>query len=277
MILTDDNFASIVARRRGGTRASTPTSAVRRYIFTSNAPEAVPFILFAVSGGRIPLALPVMEILAIDLGTDLVPALALGAEPPSPASWTGRRARRQRSPRDPRRCSSRSLLYLGSIQSLAVMAVVLPRCTGRTATPGSGSTCPTTGRLYHQADGMALAAVVFTQIGNLFAQRTERVSDPRRSGGAASRQPPRLGGHRHRARPRRCCIVYVPVCSTIFGHGPVRRRLAGSASSPWSRRCSSPTSCARRSCDGATHRPDPSDRPVDPVRAGRWRCMMDSS
>ena len=52
------------------------------YIFTSNAPEALRFILFGLSGGRIPLALDVMHILAIDLGTDLVPALGLGAEPP---------------------------------------------------------------------------------------------------------------------------------------------------------------------------------------------------
>ncbi len=48
------------------------------YIFTSNTPEAVPFILFAFSAGRIPLALNVMHVLAVDLGTDIVPALALG-------------------------------------------------------------------------------------------------------------------------------------------------------------------------------------------------------
>src|SRR5690606_32451899 len=52
------------------------------YIFTSNTPEAIPFMLFALTGGRIPVALPVMHVLAVDLGTDMVPALGLGAEPP---------------------------------------------------------------------------------------------------------------------------------------------------------------------------------------------------
>ena len=46
------------------------------YIFASNVPEIVPFILMALF--NIPLALTVAQILAIDLGTDLLPALALG-------------------------------------------------------------------------------------------------------------------------------------------------------------------------------------------------------
>lgn len=45
-------------------------------------PEAVPSVLFLLSGGTIPLALTVMEILFIDLGTDMIPALGLGREDP---------------------------------------------------------------------------------------------------------------------------------------------------------------------------------------------------
>ena len=84
MILTDDNFASIVHAVEEGRAVYANIRKFVTYIFTSNTPEAVPFVLFALSGGRIPLALTVMQILAIDLGTDLVPALALGAEPPEP-------------------------------------------------------------------------------------------------------------------------------------------------------------------------------------------------
>ena len=84
MILTDDNFASIVNAVEEGRAVYANIKKFITYIFTSNTPEAVPFILFAFSGGRIPLALTVMQILAIDLGTDIVPALALGAEPPEP-------------------------------------------------------------------------------------------------------------------------------------------------------------------------------------------------
>ena len=84
LILTDDNFASIVAAVEEGRAVYANINKFITYILTSNAPEAVPFILFALSGGRIPLALNVMQILSVDLGTDIVPALALGAEPPEP-------------------------------------------------------------------------------------------------------------------------------------------------------------------------------------------------
>ena len=52
------------------------------YIFNSNMPEAVPFIFYLFSRGAIPLPLTIMQILAVDLGTDMVPAIALGAELP---------------------------------------------------------------------------------------------------------------------------------------------------------------------------------------------------
>ena len=84
MILTDDNFASIVNAVEEGRGVYANIKKFLTYIFTSNTPEAVPFILFVFTRGRIPLALTVMQILSIDLGTDMVPALALGAEPPEP-------------------------------------------------------------------------------------------------------------------------------------------------------------------------------------------------
>ena len=52
------------------------------YILTSNIPELVPYLAFVLY--RIPLPLTVIQILAVDLGTDMLPALALGAEPPHP-------------------------------------------------------------------------------------------------------------------------------------------------------------------------------------------------
>src|SRR5574341_74227 len=84
MILLDDNFASIVNAVEEGRTVYANIKKFITYIFTSNTPEAVPFILFAFSGGRIPLALNIMQILSIDLGTDILPALTLGAEPPEP-------------------------------------------------------------------------------------------------------------------------------------------------------------------------------------------------
>ncbi len=82
MILTDDNFASIVNAIEEGRAVYDNIRRFVAYIFTSNVPELVPFILFVLF--KIPLALTVMQILAIDLGTDMIPALALGTEAPEP-------------------------------------------------------------------------------------------------------------------------------------------------------------------------------------------------
>jgi magnesium-transporting ATPase (P-type) len=174
MILTDDNFASIVNAVEEGRAVYANIKKFITYIFTSNTPEAVPFILFALSRGRIPIALPVMQVLSIDLGTDMVPALALGVEPPEPGLMS-------RPPRDLKEhVINRSLLFrayafLGLIQSLGAMAAFY-FMYWTNGYWGRWVDLPSTGTLYHAATAMALAAVVTTQIGNLFAQRTERES-----------------------------------------------------------------------------------------------------
>jgi magnesium-transporting ATPase (P-type) len=174
MILTNDNFASIVEAVEEGRAVYANIKKFATYIFTSNTPEAVPFILFALTGARIPLALDVMHILAVDLGTDMVPALALGAEPPEPGLMD----------RPPRKLSehvitprmlARAYLWLGMWQSLAVMAAFF-WMFWTNGHWGQWLDLPSQGPLYRAATGMALATVVATQIGNLFAQRSERLS-----------------------------------------------------------------------------------------------------
>ncbi|RIK36164.1 MAG: ATPase [Chloroflexi bacterium] len=174
MILTDDNFASIVGAIEEGRTVYANIKKFTSYIFTSNTPEAVPFILFAFSGGRIPLALTIMQILAVDLGTDLAPALALGAEPPEPGVME----------RPPRRLDEhvitpgllvRAYLWLGPLQSLAAMAAFyFMYWTNGYA--GQWLDLPDSGLLYQAATTMTLGAVVTTQIGNLFAQRAANTS-----------------------------------------------------------------------------------------------------
>lgn len=174
MILTDDNFASIVNAIEEGRAVYANIKKFITYIFTSNTPEAVPFILFALSRGRIPLALNVMQILSIDLGTDIVPALALGAEPPEPGIM-------DRPPRNLKEHTItpallvRAYFWLGPVQSLATMAAFYLQywLNGYWR---QWFDLPSSGSLYRSATAMALAAVVTTQIGNLFAQRTERIS-----------------------------------------------------------------------------------------------------
>ena len=174
MVLLDDNFASIVNAVEEGRSVYANIKKFAGYIFTSNTPEAVPFIVFAFSGGQIPLALGVMHILAIDLGTDLVPALALGAEPPEPGVMD-QPPRRRDEHLVTRRMMLRSYGWLGPLQSLAAMAAFF-LVYWSAGYRGQWLGLPDSGALYQSATALALAAVVTTQIGNLFAHRTERHS-----------------------------------------------------------------------------------------------------
>ncbi|MFO7634673.1 MAG: cation-transporting P-type ATPase [Caldilinea sp.] len=174
MVLTDDNFASIVAAIEEGRSVYANIKKFTSYILTSNTPEAMPFIIFALSGGRVPLALNVMQILAIDLGTDIVPALALGAEPPE-AGVMAQPPRRLAEHVITRSLLVRAYLWLGLMQSLATMAAFyfLYWTQGYW---GQWLDLPDSGWVYHAAAAMALSAVVMTQIGNLFAHRSETTS-----------------------------------------------------------------------------------------------------
>jgi potassium/sodium efflux P-type ATPase len=174
MILTDDNFASIVNAVEEGRAVYANIKKFTTYIFTSNTPEAVPFIIFALSRGLIPPALTVMEILSIDLGTDLIPALALGAEPPEPGTMDcpPRSLKEHVITRD---LLLRAYVWLGLPQSIAAMAAFY-FMYWTNGYWGQWINLPGEGWLYRAATTMALAAVVCTQIGNVFTQRSERVS-----------------------------------------------------------------------------------------------------
>jgi calcium-translocating P-type ATPase len=174
MVLTDDNFASIVNAVEEGRAVYANIKKFITYIFTSNTPEAVPFILFAFSGGRIPLGLNIMQILSIDLGTDMLPALALGVEAPEPGLMN-RPPRNLKEHVITRGLLLRAYAWLGLLQSLAAMAAFY-FMYWTNGYWGQWIDLPSQGALYEAATAMTLGAVVATQIGNLFAQRTERVS-----------------------------------------------------------------------------------------------------
>jgi magnesium-transporting ATPase (P-type) len=83
IILTGDDFGAIINAIEEGRGVFDNIRKFITYIFSSNVPELVPFIVTA-SLPLVPLALSVRQILAIDMGTDLFPALALGIEKPEP-------------------------------------------------------------------------------------------------------------------------------------------------------------------------------------------------
>ncbi|MBI2964034.1 MAG: cation-transporting P-type ATPase [Deltaproteobacteria bacterium] len=167
VVLLDDDFATIVAAIEEGRAVWDNVRKFITYIFTSNVPEIVPFLSFALLG--IPLPLTILQILAVDVGTDLLPALALGAEPPL--------ARVMLDP--PRRRTERLLSgavlaraygFLGIIEAAAAMGnyfLVLWLGGWSWATP-----LPAESLLYRQATTACLVAIVILQVANLFACRS---------------------------------------------------------------------------------------------------------
>jgi magnesium-transporting ATPase (P-type) len=169
VVLLDDHFATIVAAIAEGRATFGNIRRFLTYHLTDNVAELTPFVVWALSGGKLPLALGVLQILMLDIVTDLLPALALGAEPP--------RKDHMPAPMAGKHLIDASLLrrvfgVLGPTQAtfeMAAFAVVL-------AVMGWSVGDATTGtRTVAMASGAAFIAVVLGQIGNAFACRsTER-------------------------------------------------------------------------------------------------------
>lgn len=176
MVLTDDNFATIAAAIEAGRRVYDNIRKFIFYIFAHATPEVTPFIVFALSGGAIPLPLTVLQLLAIDIGTETLPALALGREPAEPGLM--RRPPRRRTEaiiRIP--MVLRAWLFLGTIAAALGMAGFFYVLLGAGWHPGD-PTGPGTPlhHAYLQATTMTFFGLVAGQIGTAFAARTERAS-----------------------------------------------------------------------------------------------------
>ena len=177
MILTDDNFASIVNAIEEGRAVYANIKKFTTYIFTSNMPEALPFISFVFSGGRIPLPLTVMQILAVDLGTDMVPALGLGVDLPEPGIMDGP-PRSLKAHLIDARLLLRAYGWLGMIEGLFSMIafywVYWTRGFLGVWMPLPGPAAAPV--LYATATTATLSSIIPEQIGNVFACRSERAS-----------------------------------------------------------------------------------------------------
>jgi Ca2+-transporting ATPase len=82
VVLTDDNFASIVAATEEGRRQYDNIRKFVRYLLSSNVGELVAIVINLLTGG--PLILLPVQILWMNLVTDGVTAVALGVEPGAP-------------------------------------------------------------------------------------------------------------------------------------------------------------------------------------------------
>ncbi|MDQ0119100.1 magnesium-transporting ATPase (P-type) [Pseudarthrobacter defluvii] len=168
LVLLDDHFGTIVAAIEQGRATYANIHRFLTYHLTDNVAELTPFVIWALSGGHFPLALGVLQILALDIGTDLLPALALGAEPP------GRRVLARPPERRhlmDRRLIIRVFCILGPVEAAVEMAVFSAVLAGGGWTRGQVPPAP----LLMAASGAAFTAVVLGQLANAFACRSATV------------------------------------------------------------------------------------------------------
>ena len=124
LVLLDDDFATIVAAVEQGRATFANIRRFLTYHLTDNVAELAPFVVWALSGGRFPLALGVLQILALDIGTDI----AAGRSPSAPsrrAATCLSRPADARPPARPARCCARAFGVLGPAEAVVEMAAFL--------------------------------------------------------------------------------------------------------------------------------------------------------
>ncbi len=223
VVLLDDNFATIVEAVRYGRSVVTNIGKFITYILVANVSEAVPFL--AMVALRIPAALTVLQILAVDLGTDILPALGLGAEPPE--AGVMRLAPRPRDrPLLNRAVMVRAYLVLGLVESLMAMGgyLLVWNHSGvgwdelRRLAPSlvHGTAAPAVEALQHQATTIAFCLIVAGQMGALLSCRSDR-----RPAWEMVRIPNRLLALGLVSEPVvASALVLLPPVATLFGMAP---------------------------------------------------------
>ncbi|MGZ8481904.1 MAG: cation-translocating P-type ATPase, partial [Candidatus Limnocylindria bacterium] len=172
LVLVDDNFASIVAAIEEGRAVYDNMRRFIGYHFSANVGELTAFMVWGLSGGAVPLPLVVMQVLAIDLAANQIPAMALGSERAEPGTMS--RKPRPRSEHLLDRPTFVRIAGIGSLEGIAAMACfffayVLAGWRPWEHLAGSGT-------LYLEATTMTMAGIIFAQVGAAMAWRTNRES-----------------------------------------------------------------------------------------------------
>ncbi len=167
MILLDDNFATIVNAVEEGRTVFDNIKKFIVYILASNIPEILPFIAFVLFA--LPLPMPVQLILAIDLGTDMLPAIALGQE-----KGEGDIMKRPPRAREEKLLTNQVLFTAYGIKG-PIEAIAGFFCYFAVLFEGGwkfGEQLANNNPLYMQAITAFFSAVIICQIANVFASRT---------------------------------------------------------------------------------------------------------
>ncbi len=170
MVLLDDSFASIVKAVESGRTIYENLRKFIIYVFTHNWAELLPFVLYALLG--IPLPLLVVQILAIDLGIEVVPSLALSREPPE----SGIMLEPPRSVKE--RLFNREVFLKSLFMGLIIGVGALYGCLATWSNAGwyLGSPTPLPSEVYAKGTTMTFAGIVTGQVGNVLACRTNKQS-----------------------------------------------------------------------------------------------------
>lgn len=210
LVLLDDNFATIVTAIEYGRAIFANARRFLTYHLTDNVAEVTPFIVWALSGGRFPLALGVLQILALDIGTDTFSAVALGAEPPQRRILEGPPAAGRLLDRAVAR---RAFALLGPVEAAMAMAAFVVSLATSGWRPGEPFP---TGPSLLAASGATFATVVVAQTANAWACRSSTV------------WPGSLGWFTNRLLVVGASIelviasgfLFVPVVAAYLGHSP---------------------------------------------------------
>lgn len=170
MVLLDDSFASIVKAVESGRAIYENIRKFIVYVFSHNWAELIPYLLYASLG--IPLPLLVVQVLAIDLGIDVIPSLALSREPPEHGIM-------QEPPRSVKERLFNAKVFLRSFYvGVIIAAGAMIGCLSAWSANGwhLGMQLPSHSIIYIKGVTMTFAGIVIAQVGNVLASRTSRVS-----------------------------------------------------------------------------------------------------
>jgi magnesium-transporting ATPase (P-type) len=211
MVLLDNDFTSIIEGVKLGRSTFDNLRKFVYYVYTHNWAELVAFVVFVLL--QTPLPLLVIQVLAIDLGMDVLPSLALIMEPPEPDVMM----------KPPRKSGTRlinvSTLLKGLYLGVAVSAGAIYWAFHVWGIGGwvLGQSTVSDAMVYARGTTIVMAGIMMGQLGNLFSARTSSLSAFRLS-------PFRnrwiflgiLGQFAIMAT-----IIYVPFLQPLFGTAPL--------------------------------------------------------
>lgn len=211
VVLLDDNFETIVTAVQQGRSTYANIRRFLTYHLADNVAELAPFVVWALTAGRFPLAIGVLQVLSLDIGTDVFPALALGAEPPDKRALDGPPVRGHLLDRT---LMIRAFGVLGLTEALIALAAFVASFAAEGWRPGHQFPH---GPAFLAASGAAFTAIVLGQAANAFACR----STTRPAWRMVTRTNPLLIAAVATEIGILLMLLYVPPIARVLGHaGP---------------------------------------------------------